>query len=70
MLSNARVLDGRGGIAQRATVRLSGGRVAEVLPGVDAKAGSGPEGIGKTCGSTIYGTRAPRCSSAKASTRR
>ena len=45
VLSNARVLDGRGGIAERATVRLSGGRVAEVLPGADAKAGSGPEGV-------------------------
>src|SRR5918993_2294697 len=43
VLSNARVLDGRGGIAERATVRLSGGRVAEVLPGAHAKAGSGPE---------------------------
>ena len=44
VLSNARVLDGRGGISERATVRVSGGRVAEVLPGADAKAGSGPEG--------------------------
>jgi imidazolonepropionase-like amidohydrolase len=42
VLSNARVLDGRGGIAERATVRLSGGRVAEVARGVDAKPG-GPE---------------------------
>ena len=33
VLSNARVLDGRGGIAERATVRVSDGRVAEVLPG-------------------------------------
>ena len=33
VLSNARVLDGRGGISERATVRLSGGRVADVLPG-------------------------------------
>ncbi|HEV2743695.1 MAG TPA: hypothetical protein VGV91_11100, partial [Rubrobacter sp.] len=44
VLSNARVLDGRGGIAERATVRLSDGRVAEVLPGYDAKAG-GPDMI-------------------------
>jgi cytosine/adenosine deaminase-related metal-dependent hydrolase len=44
VLSNARVLDGRGGIAQRATVRLSGSRVAEVLPGYDAKMG-GPEAV-------------------------
>ncbi len=42
LLSNARVLDGRGGIAERATVRLFGGRVAEVARGVDAKPG-GPE---------------------------
>src|SRR4028119_768816 len=42
VLSNARVLDGRGGIAERATVRLSGGRVAEVLPDPYAKPG-GPE---------------------------
>ena len=45
VLSNARVLDGRGGIVERATVRLSGGRVAEVLPGADAKAGSGHENV-------------------------
>jgi N-acyl-D-aspartate/D-glutamate deacylase len=44
VLSNARVLDGRGGITERATVRLSGGRVAGVLPGADAKAG-GPERV-------------------------
>ena len=45
VLSNARVLDGRGGIAERATVRLSGGRVAEVVPGTRAKAGPGPEKV-------------------------
>ena len=45
VLSNARVLDGRGGIAERAAVRVSDGRVAEVLPAYDAKAGSGPEGV-------------------------
>ena len=39
LLSNARLLDGRGGILERATVRLSAGRVAEVLPGVAAKKG-------------------------------
>ncbi len=48
VLSNARLLDGRGGIAERATVRLSGGRVAEVdIPGADAKMG-GPEDIDLT----------------------
>src|SRR5829696_10135488 len=39
VLSNARVLDGRGGIAERATVSVAGGRVAEVLPDADAKEG-------------------------------
>jgi N-acyl-D-aspartate/D-glutamate deacylase len=60
VLSNARVLDGRGGIAERATVRVSGGRVAEVLPGADAKAGSGPEGVdlsGKPSGRSPKTTR-------------
>jgi imidazolonepropionase-like amidohydrolase len=42
-LSNARVLDGRGGIAERATVRLSGGRVAQILAGADAKIGGTEE---------------------------
>jgi imidazolonepropionase-like amidohydrolase len=52
VLSNARVLDGRGGIAERATVSVAGGRVAEVLPDADAKeGGSGLEVVdlsGKT----------------------
>jgi imidazolonepropionase-like amidohydrolase len=39
VLSNARLLDGRGGTLERATVRLSAGRVAEILPGVAAKKG-------------------------------
>jgi imidazolonepropionase-like amidohydrolase len=44
MLSNARLLDGRGGTLERATVRVSAGRVAEVLPGAAAKkGGTGPE---------------------------
>jgi imidazolonepropionase-like amidohydrolase len=42
-LSNARVLDGRGGTLERATVRLSGGRVAQVLPGAEAKMGGTEE---------------------------
>ena len=37
VLSNARLLDGRGGTLERATVRLSAGRVAEVLTGDAAK---------------------------------
>ena len=45
VLSNARVLDGRGGIAERATVRVAGGRVAEVLPGSEAKAGFSSEEV-------------------------
>ena len=39
VLSNARLLDGRGGTLERATVRLSAGRVAEILPGAAAKKG-------------------------------
>jgi imidazolonepropionase-like amidohydrolase len=39
VLSNARLLDGRGGTLERATVRVSAGRVAEVLPGAAAKKG-------------------------------
>ena len=45
VLSNARVLDGRGGFAERATVRVARGRVAEVLPGSEAKAGSSSEEV-------------------------
>jgi imidazolonepropionase-like amidohydrolase len=45
VLSNARVLDGRGGFAERATVRVSGGRVAEVLTGSETKAGSSSEEV-------------------------
>jgi imidazolonepropionase-like amidohydrolase len=51
VLSNARVLDGRGGIAERATVRLSGGRVTEVARGANAKVG-GPGDIDLT-GTTL-----------------
>jgi imidazolonepropionase-like amidohydrolase len=44
VLSNARLLDGRGGTLERATVRVSAGRVAEVLPGAAAtKGGTGLE---------------------------
>ncbi|CAA9443442.1 MAG: hypothetical protein AVDCRST_MAG01-01-3850, partial [uncultured Rubrobacteraceae bacterium] len=43
VLSNARVLDGRGGVAERATVRLSGSRVAEVARGADVKMGGPAE---------------------------
>src|SRR5215212_678727 len=39
VLSNARLLDGRGGTLERATVHVSAGRVAEVLPGTAAKKG-------------------------------
>jgi len=39
VLSNARLLDGRGGIVERATVRVAGGRVAEVAEGADAEKG-------------------------------
>ena len=47
VLSNARVLDGRGGIAERAMVRVTRGRVAEVARGADAKMG-GPGDIDLT----------------------
>ena len=47
VLSNARLLDGRGGTLERATVRLSAGRVAELLPGVAPKKGwTGLEVVG------------------------
>jgi imidazolonepropionase-like amidohydrolase len=39
VLSNARLLDGRGGIVERATVRVAGGRVAEVTEGAEAEKG-------------------------------
>jgi imidazolonepropionase-like amidohydrolase len=39
VLSNARLLDGRGGIVERATVRVAGGRVAEVAEGAEAEKG-------------------------------
>ena len=51
LLANARVLDGLGGELQRATVRLAGGRVAEIEPGTDVAPGAGFEVIdlsGKT----------------------
>ena len=51
VLSNARLLDGRGGVLDRSTVRLSGGRVVEVGPGADVKDRAGLEVIdlsGKT----------------------
>lgn len=43
VLSNARLLDGRGGLSERATVRLSGGRVAEVAPKVAPKVAPGAD---------------------------
>jgi imidazolonepropionase-like amidohydrolase len=36
ILANGRVLDGRGGVAERATVRVADGRIADVGPGADA----------------------------------
>jgi len=41
LLTNARVLDGLGGAIDRATVRLAGGRVAEVSPEASAAPGPG-----------------------------
>jgi imidazolonepropionase-like amidohydrolase len=51
LLTNARVLDGLGGELQRATLRLVGGRVAEIEPATDVASGAGFEVIdlsGKT----------------------
>ena len=53
VLSNARVLDGRGGIAERATVSVAGGRVAEVLPDADAKEGGPGLEVVDLCGKTL-----------------
>jgi imidazolonepropionase-like amidohydrolase len=53
VLSNARVLDGRGGIAERATVSVAGGRVAEVLPDADAKEGGPGREVVDLCGKTL-----------------
>ena len=51
VLSNARLIDGRGGVHERVTVRLSGGRISGVGPGADVKGGPSLEVIdlaGKT----------------------
>ncbi len=45
VLSNARLVDGMGGAMERATVRVAGGRIAEVGPGADVGARSGVEVI-------------------------
>jgi imidazolonepropionase-like amidohydrolase len=41
LLTNARVLDGTGGISERATVRIAEGRIAEVGAGVDVSSQPG-----------------------------
>ena len=53
VLSNARLLDGRGGTLERATVRLSAGRVAEILPGVAAKKGWAGQEVVDLSGATL-----------------
>ena len=53
VLSNARVLDGRGGIAERATVSVAGGRVAEVLPDADTTEGRPGLKVVDLCGKTL-----------------
>ncbi len=40
---NARVLDGRGGVLERATLRVAAGRISELGPGADVSAGPGLE---------------------------
>ena len=45
VLTNARVIDGRGGVAERATVTIAEGRVAELGPGADVEAAQGIEVI-------------------------
>ncbi|MGH3088597.1 MAG: amidohydrolase family protein [Rubrobacteraceae bacterium] len=43
VLANARLIDGMGGIMERATVRVDGGRIAEVGPGADVEPRPGLE---------------------------
>lgn len=45
ILANARLVDGMGGVTERATVRVTGGRVAEVGPGADVGPQPGVEMI-------------------------
>jgi imidazolonepropionase-like amidohydrolase len=45
ILTNARLVDGLGGVMQRATVRMAESRVVEVGPGADVEAGAGLEVI-------------------------
>ncbi len=43
IFTNARLVDGMGNVEERATVRVAGGRIAEVGPGADAEPRSGVE---------------------------
>jgi imidazolonepropionase-like amidohydrolase len=52
ILLNARVLDGRGGVVERATVRIAGGLIAGVGPAADVAEGPGLEVI-DVAGSTV-----------------
>ncbi len=45
VLANARIIDGRGGVAERATVRVARGRITEVGPGADIRPRPGLEVI-------------------------
>jgi len=45
VLTNARVIDGRGGVFERATVTIAEGRVAELGPGADVETAQGIEVI-------------------------